>query len=249
MFNIKKSRKSGECSAVRCTKPAVDLLCEKHEGEWTEAGKPALTSAEPGTSLAKGPMPKEAVDALDAKRHEMQTILARVQALPLETQEDIDKAGKFASAVKQRMEECETERRSVVDPINGSVKQINGWFKPIQDTGAAILKTIKDRVGARLMEMAQEKDAALKSIAASGGVASAEALLVVHTAPVTAPANFSTRRVFEFELVDATLVPEKYWTRVLNKEAIQEEIDALKGAASIPGIAVTSRMVSSVRKS
>lgn len=248
-MNIKKSRKPGQCAVVRCTAIAADLLCETHEKEWTEAGKPTLTSAEPGTAMAKsGPLPQADRDALDAARHELQTALARVQSIPLQTQAQMDRLGEFASAVKGRAEEYETKRKSVVGPINASVKEINSWFKPISDTAEAILKTIKDRIGQRLLEIQHEKDAALKLIAANGGEADEATILVAHAAPMDAPRNFTAKRKFEYSVSDASLVPEKYWTRVLNRDALQAEVDRLGMAHGIPGIVVTDYMAQIVRK-
>lgn len=57
----------------------------------------------------------------------------------------------------------------------------------------------------------------------------------------------ATRTTWKYEVLDENLIPEKYWTRVLNDAMIQNEVEACKELTNIPGIRATSETKVSAR--
>lgn len=248
MFNTKKTRIEGQCSAMRCKIPALDLLCPKHETEWKQAGEPALIA---GGSGAADPAEATALEKVKAEiptRREMLTkVLARCQNLPLETEAQIEALGLFTGKVQTQLQAIDVERKGIVGPYNETVKEVNAWFKPLTDLCVAIISTNKKRIGARLLELQDAQDAALAQIEAGAGDAPAEAFALAHT-NVEAPKNVSTKVKWTWEPADTSKIPEAYWTRVLNTAMIDAKVQAEGADCDIPGIRLEKSLSMTVRK-
>lgn len=226
-MKLKKTKVQGTCAAVRCKLGATDLLCPAHEQEWKDQGAPNL-----GSNL-----PTQVQADLTGERHAMQQVLARLQALPISTQEDLDKLGDFAGQVQTRIKELETQRKTVTDPLNQAVKEINSWFRPVTDTCKAVVSSCKEMIQDRLKAMQAEQDKALRLVEAGGGVADRATLMLAHDS-VEAPANVSARTSLSYRVVHDALIPQRYWKRVLDHDAIMSEIDLHGKATDIPGLEI-----------
>lgn len=240
MFTIKKTRKPGQCSAMRCqiqcTPGHSDLLCEKHEQEWLSSGSPALTSE--SAPLAKSDdISPQLVAKLDAERAQAQEALQLVMALPVETEEERTRIGEYINLAGAKVKELEAERTSYTGPLNAVLHKINGQFKPITEFYGSIQRALKDKLAAKLVALEAERAAALKLVAENPTGASAETFAMAH-AERQAPSNVGVRRRVLWRMVDSRLLPEEYTMRVPfeAKIAAQVSMDGLK--TSIPGIEV-----------
>lgn len=219
-MRIKKTRKAGTCAAQKCKNPTTDLLCEPCTKAWEAEGSPELS---PGTSL----LPLKVQNELANERTNLMAAIQRAKALPLETQEDVDRAGRIAGLAKARIKTLEEQRTSVTGPLNDAVSTINSWFRPLRESCQAVADIIEDRVRDRVAELKDAQRKALQAVQDAGGQASAETLMVAHATPHE-PENMSFRPVKVPKIKDFAALEDKY------KEPNWPAIRAAVKAGTIP---------------
>lgn len=170
---------------------------------------------------------------LTQERQEAQACLQMIQTLPMSSPEDRDRAGRLINSAKDKIKALEADRREVVDPINADVRRINGWYKPVVEFYEACQRSLKDRLAARLKELQAEQDAALATVQAQAGHASAEVFAIAHATP-SAPEAVQQREVWKFEVVDFSKLPDEY--KMADEAKIRKVVQALKADCDIPGI-------------
>lgn len=239
MFTLKKSRKVGLCAAMRCVDRASDLLCERHEQEWNEAGKPSLQAADsPRPAQGGGLLPVHVRAELDTERGRAQEALQLIQSLPLATSQDLELAGGLYNEARARVKALEEKRKSVTDPINAALREINGWFRPVREFYESCGKALNERMAARLAELKAEQDEALAKIQELKAEAPAEAFEIAHR-PAEAPSNVGVAEVLEYQVVDFSALPDEY--KLVNDAKIKQALRERGVALAIPGIVVSSR--------
>ena len=178
--------------------------------------------------------------AMTQERHDAQAALAHIQRFPLDTPEQRDQAGRLINLAKDKIQELETQRKSVTDPLNGTIKTVNGWFKPVREFYEACQVSLKQRLADRLRELAAEQQAALATVQELGGHATAETFAVAHATP-SAPSAVQTREVWKFEVVDFKRLPDEY--KMADESKIRKVVQAMKGDCDIPGIRIEPELV------
>lgn len=231
MFTLKKLQKQGICSAMRCKSPAPDLLCERHELEWREAGCPQL-SGEP-TAVIGTLTPPDLKIRLDVERDKAARALAMLAHLPNDTPYALDKLGMLVNTSKGMIDRLEEERKTQVQPLNDAVKTINGWFKPVTDFYTAAQKLLKQKISDAVTAQEKAREEALKTISDGAGEAPADAFALAH-APIAAPSNVQLRDVTKYVVNDKSVIPERYWVRELNMKLIEAD---MKAGVDVPGVA------------
>ena len=230
-MKLKKTMTQGVCAAMRCKSPAGDLLCEKHEQEWRDAGSPALTKEnEPGTSLA---IPTHIQAELTTERAKYQDAIQMVRTMPLTNQTQIDKAGQFVGMAQTKIKELEEQRKSVVQPLNNVVKEINSWFRPVVESLETVRDILKERIAESIAAGQKAQDEALRKIEEGGGKADASTLLVAHNTPV-APSNITVRKVLVGRVVDFSKLPDRF--KEVNVSALKAAVTS--GEKDIPGVVI-----------
>jgi hypothetical protein len=178
-------------------------------------------------------------EALKAAERWAQETLEVVATFLVETQEDMDLAGGMLAEIVKKNKELTAELKSLTDPIRAEEKATRDLYKPsiqLLDSGEAALKNLM-----RTFELAKLKarDEALKQIAASGGTGTPEALTIAHGhGAVETAASVSASSVFKFRVTDESLIPEKYFVRVLNEKMIEQEIKLTGGKTTINGVEI-----------
>jgi hypothetical protein len=238
MFAIKKTTKTGECRAMRCTMKSGDLLCEKHAIEWKAAGCPPLVRdlslAPRGDSLAT--LEPTRVE-MEAERHRAQEALAIIAALPVETEEDRAFIAQCINQATAEVKRLEEKRKGVVAPLNQVVKTVNGWFSPAVEFYSQAKALLSNKLAERIKRLESERTAALAEIQAGGGEASPEAFLVAH-ASASAPAGTTVRRRLKWRVTDLSKVPDTCLTTIINEGAVDGIVAEYGLKTNIPGIEV-----------
>lgn len=239
-FQIKANRKEGECAAKRCKAPAEDFLCPDHEKAWKDEGSPALVVADKKTKAKDAApqgltlsIPDSVQSALTEERNRTQRAIQLAKSMQLETQEQVDRAGLMIGKAQTRLKQLEVQRTSVTQPLNGVLKEVNSWFRPVKESLTTFVSVLDARMKARIIQGEKDRDAALSAIEAGGGKASAENLLLAHSAP-TAPANITLQKGYTGKVTNFAILDDKY--KMLNEKALQAAIDA--GERDIAGVLI-----------
>lgn len=233
-MNIKKTRTPGQCQAMRCTAPASDLLCEKHEAAWRADGSPPLTVATPAPAGSSTMVPAALEPELTGMRHQLQAALAEVPEIPVESDQDREFAGRMITAAAAEIKELEERRTSVVKPLNDAVKTINSWFKPNVEFLEQFKRRLGDKLSLKLRALAAERQEALAQIEAGRGTAPAEAFEAAHK-DISGPSTVQVRKVTKWRITDRGQIPGNYFTLVLNEDKVTA---AVKAGEKVTGIEV-----------
>lgn len=248
MFTIKKQTVQGTCAAMRCTKPAVDLLCPLHTKEWNDAGQPQLEAQAKKAPAAPGAggLTEAEQQAMVLERDKQTGALELAQTWPLHTPELRDQLMGFVNAALERAKAIDAHRKEKVKPLNDTVKWINSIHNDVSEVYTKFAEIAKGRIGAELLRLEAAKREASKLIEANAGSAPAEAFQAAHmdtSGPSTAG---GTRTDYVFEMVDPSQVPDWCWVRVLDRGAIQGKLDAAASSGRepepIPGLRITKKL-------
>ena len=101
------------CSAT-VAQAAVDLMAKPEEEE--EEGEIALSEI-----------------ALRQEASTAQEVLTHIQAMDLQTNEDVEFAAELLADAKGQWKRLEEMKKSATKPMNDALKSIRSWFKPAQD--------------------------------------------------------------------------------------------------------------------
>lgn len=241
MFKVKKVTQDGQCRAMRCksaSHQATAWLCHKHHAEWTNAGQPDLDAIDPGTgtdlTLA---VPGTLKTQLDTERLEAQEVLALVQSLPTDTEEQRTYIGALHNQAAQKIADLEAQRTSVTGPMHQIKKTIDGWFSPTVQYYTQIKKALADKLltHQRLAEQAQVK--ALQTVQDGVGLATAEVFEVAHNTPAP-PANVGVRRRIMYTVEDFDALPAEYKITLPDHAKLRGMVDAQGLDMKVPGVRV-----------
>lgn len=249
MFTIKKDTKQGVCSAMRCTKIAVDLLCPLHTKEWEDAGRPALEAAPKKTATpgASGGLTEAEQQAMVLERDNQTKALALAESFPIHTPELRDQLMAFVNQALERVKVIEASRKDKTKPLLDTKKWIDQIHNDVSEVYEKFASIAKGRIAAELLRLETEKRAAAKLIEANAGVAPAAAFVAAH-ADTSGPSTAGgTRTEYDFVVTDYSKLPDWCWIRTVDRGAIQGKLD---GAAAqgrepepIPGIEFKKRLV------
>jgi hypothetical protein len=248
MFTIKKSQTAGVCQAMRCTKPAVDLLCPLHTKEWVDAGSPALTVAEKKAPAAGagGALTEEEQAAMVLERDNQTKALALAEQFPLGTPEARDKLMGFVNQALERVKVLDAHRLEKTKGLRDTVAWINRIHNDVAEVYQKFADIAKGRIAAELLALEVAKREASKLIEANAGAAPAEAFLAAHIDLTGPKTGGGTRIDYEFKVTDPSLLPDWCWMKVLDRGVIQGKIDAAAAIGrepeSIPGLTITKKL-------
>ncbi len=166
--------------------------------------------------------------------------LVMVGDADLVTQEDLNLAAELLRKVKAKFKELDGQRKSVVEPINKSVKTINGWFKPVLDVLRNTEKVLKKKMATATEEAFERRRATLQEAGAkslAGDTAGARVLMTqAHGDELEPPKGISFTHTYSYEILDMDLIPRKFLA--VDDVAVMAVVKADKEATDIPGIKV-----------
>lgn len=182
---------------------------------------------------------------MERRRDELVEAVARVVITDETT---LERATTFTAQIKAAHAKAEDMRKAWTNPLNAVVKSINAAFKTITDPLEKAERAVKVKIAAYVTEQeekahreAEEQAAQARAAAeASGEPAPPPApILMPRTGPIRSSlgGTASVREVWDFEVIDTSLVPFKYL--VVNEKAVREAVN--KGERDIPGIRIFAK--------
>lgn len=257
-MNIVKTFKPNFCAVMRCQNAQFVLvdgaplgregvqvpLCEKHAGADMTQTTPAPPAPSQGTiieavgetvgtALAPEAMKTEAEVEVGVAKD----ALAEIVGFVISDDESLAFAGECLGEVKGHWNRLEERKKQATGPLNAALATIRSWFQPAQNHYAASEKALKDKIAAYHAMRAKERQAALDAAAAAVQVGNSEATQAAIAAVPPPPPKMdgiSLQDAWSYEVVDFTLVPDKY--KVIHHGLVTAELKLHKGQLSIPGI-------------
>lgn len=150
---------------------------------------------------------------LAAESKEATDLLSLIETLNILTQDDYDMMGEVLIEVKKRHNVLEGKKRAATDPLNSSLNEIRSWFNPVQAYYLKCEAILKAKIAgyeeARAKANQEAVDAVGQAMADGGDEADVDAALAqVNVAEK--PKGISTRMVWDFEIINADLLPRDY---------------------------------------
>jgi hypothetical protein len=168
---------------------------------------------------------------LDADQRDADEALGHLRELAIANSNDQAFASEILLDVKAKHSELEKRRKSVVQPLNGVIRTVNGWFKPVRDRLEEAERILKGKIAEYLEAQERANEEALQAAAdAETGEEASSALAQV--APVTTAPGTSTRKVWRWEIVNTDAVPREFLT--VDEQALAKYVRAAKESGGAP---------------
>lgn len=172
---------------------------------------------------------KQQAGDLDAEHREMVATLRELDTFTVASDEDSTFAADMIREVKAKHKELDERRKEVTQPLNATVKTINGWFKPALEALETAERKLKSKVALYMQESARKAQEALALVAAAETAEEATVALAA-SVPAAMPQGVSMRMIWRFRIVDESAVPARFCSPDLAK------IDAeMRGSAKDDG--------------
>jgi hypothetical protein len=182
-------------------------------------------------------------------------------------------AATFLKDVKSKFKELDEKEKAITKPINDGLKLIRDMFRKPKDLltqaetalkrGMVTYQREQERIAAEAQRKAdedvrkeRERLAKLEAKAIERGDETKAEQLAERQAAVVAPiiqtekpkvSGISTRKDYDFEIVDAAKLPREYL--MPDDKKIRKVVKALGAEASIPGIRIIERDILAARAS
>lgn len=169
-------------------------------------------------------------------------IFEQVDILVIASPKAVEKATEMLSQINLRLDEIETERTKVTEPLNKALKAENGRWKPIREKLEAARDSLRKGMTAyqteqkRLAQIEEEKIIARVkegkgNLTAETAVAKIEKIDKPEESVSTNSGSVKFRTVEKFELEDISKVPARYL--LINETEVRI---AMKDGLKLPGI-------------
>jgi len=186
---------------------------------------------------------------LDGEHREMVATLRELDTFVVSNDEDSTFAADMIREVKAKHRDLDERRKEVTQPLNATVKTINGWFKPALDALETAEKKLKAKVALYMQESARKAQEALALAAIAPTIEEATVALAA-SMPAAMPQGVSMRMIWKFRIVDESAIPARFCSPDSAK------IDAeMRGSAKdngaptpIPGVEFFQEASMTVRK-
>lgn len=170
-------------------------------------------------------------------KQQSESIVEFARALEIKDAESEKEAADYLLKAKNTYNSLENKRKSFVDPINKSLKTINGFFKAYTEPLKEVEFTIKRKIGAYrvTLENARKLEAEELAKQLQAPVAEVQEMMVATPTTIrTESGSVSTRKVTKFRVVDWKIVPIKYF--VFDERLVRNDIKL--GITEIPGVEI-----------
>lgn len=161
--------------------------------------------------------PREEAQALaKVELNLVQEELTELEDWVLRDEEDNDFAGKMLVELKLRYKALEAKRKSIVDPMNKALREVNGLFKKPKDELLRAEELLKRKV-AEYFALAEEQNDQAYEIAARAESPQEATEAMSQIKDVATPKNTSIRYKYKAVVVDPDQVPGQFLSPDLNK--------------------------------
>jgi hypothetical protein len=175
-------------------------------------------------------------------------LLQVVQGFLVETDEAFGKAAELTKEVKREYKQIDARLKSATDPLNASLKQIRGWFKPMLDLLSSCETVLKQKMAAYQMQKVEDSQAALKRLGEAAVSRDLHQVQLAAESLVEIPKakGVGIRQVWDWKIADESQVPRQFLT--VNASAVNAHVKESSGEpAAIPGIVFFSKSSVTVR--
>lgn len=209
MVELKSKSRPDRCSAAYCAESqslvpvdfpgrGMEPLCPKHlqENSVTETAIVVhATVQEEATN--------EAVDASEA--------LASIKGFEIVDNDTLDFAAEILADVKGKNNRLEEMKHTATKPMNEALKAVRSWFAPAQNHYAEAEVILKNKIAAYHREIEMRRQAALAKIDdAADSPTITVALVELGAAQKPVTQGVSVTEVWDYEIVDASLLPREF---------------------------------------
>lgn len=160
-------------------------------------------------------------DELTAALAEAEAALEAARAMDVSTEPNAALARELADECTSLIKAREDQRKSVTQPVNEFLSQINAVFKPITGTLAECKRVINTKLFEEKLKAEQAREGALRKLAVTGPEAAKTVIIPAQRKPVELPKGVG-REVIEVEILDPAQVPRGFCSpdvRLIKDEA------------------------------
>ena len=189
--------------------------------------------------------------ALEQERQAVQTALDGLRVMPVRDQETLTRLNAWLVEGKGRAKEIKALEDSVNKPLNEALKANRAIYKPVLDLYSALEQVLKAKVVEGSAYLAAEQSRILAEAAtayqtAETPEAQAAATSTLMSMPETPEhKGTSIRKVWRYEVIDLTQLPDQYVVREPNRAALNAAV--LAGAREIPGVRIYEDQIVTTR--
>lgn len=150
--------------------------------------------------------------SLATETHEINEMMVVVPSLGLQSDEDMHVAGELLKVIKEKWKELEERRTAMTAPIYEGLRQIQGFFKPLQEPLKRAELILKSKMSDFALAQKAANEAAMQAAAAAlqQGAQIEASQELARIIPPAAVQGISLREVWDFTIENADLVPKEY---------------------------------------
>jgi hypothetical protein len=165
-------------------------------------------------------------------------LFEQVKAFTIYDQQGLDIAGSILKDVKGRWKEIEARRKTITQPMQAALKNVQALFKEPLDYYASIEAMLKSKILDAQQRARAAQDAALLAVqqahVAGDRQGVAVALHQVQQAEAVNPEGVGNRSVWTYAVMDEQQIPREFW--IVDHTALAAYVRQTKGTVKVPGI-------------
>jgi hypothetical protein len=178
--------------------------------------------------------------AVKQEAQSSRALFEQVKTFTIFDQQGLDIAGSLLKDVKARWKDIEGRRKSITQPMQAALKNVQALFKEPLDYYASIEAMLKEKILDAQQRARAAQDAALLAVqqahAAGDRTQVAVALHQAQQAEAVNPEGLQNRSTWTYSIIDAQQVPREFW--VIDYQALAAYVRQTKGTVKIPGVHV-----------
>lgn len=165
-------------------------------------------------------------------------LFEQVKAFTIYDQQGLDIAGSILKDVKGRWKEIEARRKTITQPMQAALKNVQALFKEPLDYYASIESMLKNKILDAQQRARAAQDAALLAVQAAHAAGDraqvAVAMHQVQQAEAVNPEGVGNRSTWTYAVMDEQQIPREFW--IVDHTALAAYVRQTKGTVKVPGI-------------
>ena len=178
--------------------------------------------------------------AVKQEAQSSRALFEQVKAFVIYDQQGLDIAGSILKDVKARWKDIDARRKTITQPMQAALKNVQALFKEPLDYYAGIETMLKDKILEAQARARAAQDAALLAVqqahAAGDRVQVAVALHQAQQAEAVNPEGLQNRSTWTYSIIDVQQIPREFW--IVDYQALAAYVRLTKGTVKIPGVHV-----------
>ena len=174
------------------------------------------------------------------------SLVEKANSFVVESADDVFAASEFLKSIKDTENRVESKRLEFTAGLNQSLKSINGSFKKLREPLEQARKSLSNKILSwrkEEEEKIRKKEEKIRKIQEAHKEAGYEVKEVVELErPKVTIGNTQTRKLWTFEIVDFSKVPDKY--KAINQTEVNQAIR--DGERKIDGLKIYQKEILSI---